>query len=101
MIDFKGSCYYQFPLIEFSYNNSYQSSIQMGPYEALCVHRCRSHVGWYEVGEGALIGTDSVHYTIKRVQLIRDRLRIAQSRHKSYTNVKRRELEFQVDDWFS
>ena len=46
-----------------------------------------------------MIGPDSVLYAMEKVQLIRDRLKIAQSRQKSYADVKRRELEFQVDDW--
>ena len=46
-----------------------------------------------------MIGTDSVLYAMEKVKLIRDRLRTAQSRQKSYADVRRRELEFQVDDW--
>ena len=52
----------------------------MAPYEALYGRRCRSPVGWFEVGEIALIGPDSVLYAMDKVQLIRDRLKIAQSR---------------------
>ncbi|WMV07797.1 hypothetical protein MTR67_001182 [Solanum verrucosum] len=61
MIDFKGSLDDKLPLIEFAYNNRYHSSIQMAPYEALYGRRCRSPVGWFEVGEAALIWIDSVH----------------------------------------
>ena len=71
----------------------------MAPYDALYRRRCRSPVGWFEVGETSLIGTDSVLYAMDKVQLIRDRLKTAQSRQKSYAAVRRRELEFQVDDW--
>jgi len=46
-----------------------------------------------------LIGPDSVHDVMDKLQLIRDRLKTAQSRQKSYADVRRRELEFQVDDW--
>ncbi|WMV24288.1 hypothetical protein MTR67_017673 [Solanum verrucosum] len=99
IIDFKGSWDDHLPLIEFAYNNSYHSSIQMSPYEALYGRRCRSPVGWFEVGETALIGPDSVLDAMGKVQLIIDRLKTAQSRQKSYANVRRRELEFQVDDW--
>ncbi|WMV24292.1 hypothetical protein MTR67_017677 [Solanum verrucosum] len=99
MIDFKGSWDDHLPLIEFAYNNSYHSNIQMFPYEALYGRRCRSPVGWFEVGEAALIGPDSVLDAMGKVQLIIDRLKTAQSRQKSYANVRRRELEFQVDDW--
>ena len=46
-----------------------------------------------------MIGPDSVFYAMEKVQLIRDRLKTTQSRQKSYTDVRRRELEFQIDDW--
>ena len=98
VIDFKGSWDDHLPLIEFAYNKSYHSSIQMAPYEALYGSRCRSQVCWFEVGETALIGPDSVLYAMEKVQLIRDRLKTAQSHQKSYADVRRREPEFQVDD---
>ena len=60
------------PLIKFAYNNSYHSSFQMAPYEALYGRRCISHVGWFEVGETTLIGPDSVLYAMEKVQLIRN-----------------------------
>ena len=56
--------------------------------------RCRSLVSWFEIGEAALIGPDSVLYAMEKVQLIRDRLKTAQSRQKSYVDVRIRELEF-------
>ncbi|KAH0713646.1 hypothetical protein KY289_009605 [Solanum tuberosum] len=80
VIDFKASWDDHLPLIEFAYNNSYHSSIQMAPYEALYGYRCRSLVGWFEVGETALIGRDSVLDAMEKVQLIRDRLKTTQSR---------------------
>ena len=58
VIDFKGSWDDHLPLIEFAYNNSYHSSIQMAPYEALYGHRCISPVSWFEAGEAALIGSN-------------------------------------------
>ena len=70
----------------------------MAPYEALYGRRCRSPVGWFKVGEAALIGPDSVLYAMNKVKLIRDRLNTIQSCQKSYAYVRRRELEFQVDD---
>ncbi|KAH0743109.1 hypothetical protein KY290_031102 [Solanum tuberosum] len=79
VIDFKGSWDDHLPLIEFAYNNSFHSNIQMAPYEVLYGHRCRSPVGWFEVGEEALIGPDSVHVAMKKVQLIIDRLKTTHS----------------------
>ena len=98
MIDFKGSWDDHLPHIEFAYNNSY-SSIQMAYCEALYGSRCRSPIGWFEVGETTFIGQDSILYAMEKVQLIRDRIKTTQSRQKSYADVRRRELEFQVDDW--
>ncbi|WMV23933.1 hypothetical protein MTR67_017318 [Solanum verrucosum] len=99
VIDFKGSWDDHPPLLEFAYNNSYYPSIQMAPYETLYGRRCRSPVGWFEVGETTLIGPDSVHDAMEKVQLIRDRLKTAQSHQKSYADVRRRDLEFQINDW--
>ncbi|WMV24171.1 hypothetical protein MTR67_017556 [Solanum verrucosum] len=87
------------PLIEFAYNNSYHSSIGMTPFEAHYGRRCRSHIRWFEVGKIALIGYESVHDTMEKVQLTSERLKIAQSRQKSYVDVIRRDIEFDVDDW--
>ncbi|WMV50772.1 hypothetical protein MTR67_044157 [Solanum verrucosum] len=67
VIDYKGSWDDHLLLIEFAYNNSYHSSIQMTPYEALYGRRCRSPIGWFEVGEAALIGPDSVLYAMEKV----------------------------------
>ncbi|WMV07964.1 hypothetical protein MTR67_001349 [Solanum verrucosum] len=99
VIDFKGNWDDHLPLIEFAYNNSYHSSIQMAPYEALYGRRCRSPIGWFEVGEAQLIGLDLVHQAMEKVKVIQERLKTAQSRQKSYTDVRRRALEFEVDDW--
>ncbi|WMV19191.1 hypothetical protein MTR67_012576 [Solanum verrucosum] len=99
MIDFKGSWDDHLPLIEFSYNNIYHSIVQIALYEALYEHRCRSPVGWFEVGEATLIGPYSIHEAMEKVQLIRDRLKIAQSHQKSYADVRRIDLEFEIDDW--
>ena len=101
MIDFKGNWDDHLHLIEFSYNNSYHSSIQMAPYEALYGRRCRYPIGWFEVGEAGLIGPDLVHQAMEKVKVIQERLKTVQSRQKSYTDVRRRELEFEVDDWVS
>ena len=99
VIDFKGCWDDHLPLIKFAYNNSYHSSIQMAPYEVLYGRRYRSPVGWFEVGEATLIRLYSVLYSMEKVQLIRYRLKTVQSRQKSYADVRKRKLEFQVDDW--
>ena len=83
VIDFQGS--WDDPLIEFAYNNSYHASIEMAIFEALYGRKCRSPVGWFEVGEIALIGPDLVFEAMEKVRLIRERLKFAQSRQKSYS----------------
>ena len=72
VIDFGGAWDQFLPLAEFAYNNSYQSSIQMAPYEALYGRRCRSPVGWFEPGEARLLGTDLVQDALEKVKLIQD-----------------------------
>ena len=62
----------------------------MAPYEALYGRRCRSPVGWFEIGKAALIGQDSVLYAMEKVQLIRDIFKTAQSHQKSYADVCKR-----------
>ena len=97
-LDHKGSWEEQLPLVEFAYNNSYQASIQMAPYEALYGRSCRSPLCWTEVGESSITGPDMIKDTSEKVSLIRQRLLTAQSRKKSYADVRRRPLEFEVGD---
>jgi len=98
VIDFKGNWDDQLPLIEFACNNSYHSKIRMAPYEALYGRRCRSLIGRFKVGEARLIGPDLVHQAMEKVKVIQERLKTVQIRQKSYIDVRRRELEFEVDD---
>ena len=65
--------------MEFAYNNSYQTSIQIEPYEALYGRPCRSLVCWTEMGERPITGLDVVRDTSKKVDLIQKRLLTAQS----------------------
>ena len=97
-MDHKGSWEEHFPLEEFAYNNSYQVSIQMTPYEALYGRPCRSPICWTEVGESSINGPDMIRDTSEKVSLIRQRLLTAQSLQKSYVDVRRRPLEFEVGD---
>ena len=70
----------------------------MAPYEALYGRPCRSPICWTEVGESSITGLDLIRDTSEKVGLIRHRLLTAQSRQKSYANVRRRPLEFEVGD---
>ena len=98
VLDHKGSWEEHLPLVEFPYNNSYQESIQMAPYEALYGKPCRSPICWTEVGESSITGPDLIKDTSEKVSLIRQRLLTAQSRQKIYADVRRRPLEFEVGD---
>lgn len=96
--DFKGNWDEHFPLIEFSYNISHNSSIGMSPFVASRGRRCRSSVGLFKVDDIDLIGPELVYEAIEKVSLIRERLRMTQSRQKSYVDSRRRDLEFEVSD---
>ena len=98
VLDLKGSWEEHLPLVEFAYNNSYQASIQMVPYEALYRRPCRSPICWTEVGERSIIGPDLIRETYEKAGLIRKFLLKAQSRKKSYINKRRQPLEFEVGD---
>ena len=82
----------------FAYNNSYQASIQMAPFEALYGRPCRSPLCWTEVGEVSALGPDVARETTEKVKLIRQQLVTAQSRQKSYADRRRRPLAFEVGD---
>ena len=88
VMEFTGSWDKYIPLIEFAYNNSYQSRIGMAPYEALYGRRWRTPVCWTELNEHKLIGPDIVKDTEAKVQVIRQRLKAASDRKKSYANLK-------------
>ncbi|CAM8901825.1 unnamed protein product [Rhodiola kirilowii] len=99
VLDFKGSWVEHLPLIEFAYNNSFQSSLGMAPYEALYGRPCRSPLCWAEVGEKTFTGPEIIEETTEKVAQIRKRLLTAQSRQKSYADKRRRPLEFLVGDF--
>ena len=86
VLDLKGSWEEQLLLVEFAYNNTYQVSIQMAPYEALYRRPCRSPICLTEVGERSITGLDLIRDTSEKVGLIRKRLLTAQSRQKSYSD---------------
>ena len=89
VLDHKGSWEEHLPLVEFSYNNSYQASIQMAPYEALYGRPCRSPICWIVVGERSITGLDLIRDTSKKVGLIQKHLLTAQIRQKRYTDRRR------------
>ncbi|GKE19237.1 putative reverse transcriptase domain-containing protein [Tanacetum coccineum] len=98
VMDFGGSWDTHLPLVEFSYNNSYHTSIKCAPFEALYGRKCRSPVIWTEVGESQLIGPELVQETTEKIFQIKERLKTARSRQKSYADKRRKPLEFKVGD---
>ncbi|GJT25599.1 putative reverse transcriptase domain-containing protein [Tanacetum coccineum] len=86
------------PLVEFSYNNSYHTSIKAVPFKALYGKKCRSPICWAEVGDAQLIGPEIVHETTKKIIQIKKRIQAARDRQKSYTDRRRKPLEFEVGD---
>ncbi|GJX17158.1 putative reverse transcriptase domain-containing protein [Tanacetum coccineum] len=99
VLDFRGSWDVHLPLVEFSYNNSYHSSMRCAPFEALYGRKCRSPFMWAEVREGQLIGPELVQETTEKISQIKDRLKAACDRQKSYANKRRKPLEFSVGDY--
>ncbi|GKC94562.1 putative reverse transcriptase domain-containing protein [Tanacetum coccineum] len=86
------------PLVEFSYNNSYHTSIKAAPFEELYGRKCRSPVCWAEVREAQLTGPKIIHETTEKIFKIRDRMQVARDRQKSYADKRCRPLEFKVGD---
>jgi hypothetical protein len=86
------------PLAEFSYNNSYQESIKMSPFEPLYEQPYRTPLSWSESGERVIFGPDIVTEAEEKVKQIQANILVAQSRQKSYTDKRRNPLEFEVGD---
>lgn len=98
IIEFGGNWDDHLPLIEFSYNNSYHTSIKCAPFEVLYGRKCRTPVCWTEIGDSQVIGPEIVQATSDRIAIIRERLKAARDRQKSYADNRRKPLEFQVGD---
>nr|ABA97617.1 retrotransposon protein, putative, Ty3-gypsy subclass [Oryza sativa Japonica Group] len=98
-LDFGGAWDKNLPYAEFSYNNNYQASLQMAPFEALYGRKCHTPLFWDQTGERQLFGTEVLAEAEEKVRIIRERLRIAQSRQKSYADNPRRELTFEAGDY--
>ncbi|GKE83314.1 putative reverse transcriptase domain-containing protein [Tanacetum coccineum] len=87
-----------FPLVEFSYNNSYHASIKAAPFEALYNRKCRSPVCWTKVGEAQLLGPELIQETTDKIVQIKQKMQAARDQQKSYAGLKRKPMEFQVRD---
>nr|GEX07424.1 putative reverse transcriptase domain-containing protein [Tanacetum cinerariifolium] len=98
VMDFGGSWDTHLPLVEFSYNNSYHTSIKCAPFEALYGQKCRSLVIWTEVGESQLIGPKIIQETTEKIIQIKERFKTTKNRQKSYVDKRRKPFEFKVGD---
>ncbi|GJR65288.1 putative reverse transcriptase domain-containing protein [Tanacetum coccineum] len=98
IIDFRKGRERHLPSVEFSYNNSYHASIKAAPFEALYGRKCRSPVCCAKVGDVQITGPEIIHETTEKIVRIQQRLQVARDRQRSYANVRRKPLEFQVGD---
>jgi hypothetical protein len=87
------------PYAEFSYNNSYQDSIKMAPYEALYGRQCRTPLFLSQTGGSQVFRPEVLKDAEKQVQMVHESLKGAQSRQKSYADKRRRYLSFKVGDF--
>jgi hypothetical protein len=87
-----------FPWAEFSYNNSYQESLKMAPFEVLYGHHCHTLLNWIKPGEKVIFGPNIIDEAEATGHHIQDNLRAAKSYQESYANKRHRPLEFEVRD---
>ncbi|GKD08594.1 putative reverse transcriptase domain-containing protein, partial [Tanacetum coccineum] len=97
VLNFEGSWDVYLLLVKFSYNNSFHSSVRCALFEALYGRKFRSPILWAEVGEGQLIGPELVQETTEKISQIKDRLKAARDRQKSYADMRMKPLEFSVE----
>ena len=98
MIDYEGSWDRHIPLVEFVYNNSFQSSIEMAPYEVLYGRKCRTPLCWTELSEKKVIGPELIQEIEEKVKMIRERLKVANDRWKSYAGMKRKDIRYEIGE---
>ncbi|GJS28466.1 putative reverse transcriptase domain-containing protein [Tanacetum coccineum] len=98
VVDFGNGWNTHLPLVEFSYNSSYHTSIKAAPFEALYGHKCRSPICWTEVGNSQLTGPKIIHETTEKIIQIKNQIQATHDCQKSYADMRRKPLEFQVGD---
>jgi hypothetical protein len=87
------------PYAEFSYNNSYQASLMMSSFQALYGRNCRTSLHWDQPGERQVFGLDILLEAEENIRMVRENLKTAQSRQRSYADTRRRDLRFEVGDY--
>ena len=98
VINYEDSWDRHIPLVEFVYNNSFQLSIRMAPYEALYGRKCRTSMCWTELSEKKVIGLDLIQETEEKVKIIKEILKVAVDRQKSYADLKRKDIQYEIDE---
>ena len=98
MIDYEGSWDRHIPLVEFVYNNSFQSSIGMTPDEALYGRKCRTPLCWTKLSEKKVIGLDLIQEIEEKVKMIGERLKVVADRRKSYADLKRKDVQYEIGE---
>ena len=87
-------------LVEFTYNNGYQTSAKLSPFEILYDRKCTTPISWDNLTDRLMIGLEMVQEMKNMVRKVQQNLKESQDRQKSYANQKIRHLEFQVGDHF-
>jgi hypothetical protein len=87
------------PSTEFSYNNSYQANLKMSPFQPLYGRSCRTSLQWDQPGEKQVFRPDILLEAEENIKMVRENLKIAQSRQRSYADTRRTEVSFEVGDF--
>ena len=98
VINYEGSWDRHIPLVEFVYNRGFQSSIGMAPYEALYERKCRTPLCWTELSEKKIIGLDLIQEAKEKVKMIKERLKVATDRQKSYFDMRRKDIRYEIGE---
>jgi hypothetical protein len=97
-MEYPGSWDKNLPWAEFSYNNSYQGSLKMAPFEVLYGRRCHTLLNWIEPGEKVIFGPDIIKEAKMIVRHVQENLKAAKSRQETYAKKRHRPLAFEVSD---
>jgi hypothetical protein len=97
MMENQGSWDKHLPLAEFLYNNRYQESLKMSPFEVLYGRRCRTPLNWIESGKKVIFGPDLVDEAEATLHHIQDNLKAAKSRQECYANKRHRPFSLRLE----
>ena len=98
MIDYEGIWDRHISLVEFVYDNNFQSSFEMAPYGVLYEIKCRTPLCWTELSEKNIIGPNLIQETEEKVKMIRERLKVATDRQKSYADMRRKDIRYEIGE---